>query len=988
MSEEFRSQANCRLKINTALDGKERWGGDPLLLIAVAGEEWMSKPFEYTVTLWREIQPDEPGKPKGYVMPQDMINTKVMFGVRIEEWHEVTHTEGDPPEDKTETVLKGYSYAYRCGVFEKFNYEGFIGGRFMQYSATIVPVFKMMQYETCFRVFENKTVADILQDFKKREANLMQIDLTRLAKVKYPRMEYCVQFNESSYNFLSRLMRRFGISFYFEHDPKTMLNTMVLCPTDAGVSYGDCRINDPFPNSDGMPKVTDIDVSRIEYVKSEDDKEWLLGIRGFRANYIPTIRRYRGGDFNPLTPMSHYGGFADILPSRDLVDPERRSVTKRGARTPPSDDDRFHTESFPDPANANDEAGNRAKAEMAHNEAGVIVYGGSTRNPAFFPGQVFHLVDVPDDLRPKDKDGQDPDVFEKHPAVSPSEAGGHYVITYNKIAALEDAHRASLKHWYDIFATFWHNLIGDSNPEDVAANFTGQGLNNFLQNDLPLRIHPVRDDKGNINFPDFTSYFLGGGLAGATAAVPALVKAIASQLKSPSNTFSNSFSAVRLDAPAPPRSLMLPLAEKVPVAYGPHLATVIGDRGSLRVPGNDVYADLIGRVRVRFPWQWMGEPPETAKWESDDNTCWVRVSQGWAGRMAGWQFIPRVGEEVIVEFIAGDPDRPIITGRVFNADRGASNLPFTTNRVVDKDSGQVNEPTIHTLSDLRKPDPRHWPYSGIRTDSIPTRGGNPDKPTRLPMRFHMLRFDDTRDKEQLLLRSQGRLDLTALNSYYETVEGNRHVKVVPAKQGSTYGEEEAAKTSRKVGGSSFTSVAGEYDLHVGDALYEQVEKNYELTVKADTLLDVKGKLTAVVGDTVSINAASIVLDATKKITLKVGGSSIVITNGNIYIWGPPPTQIDTANGGPDPAASATLQDVAGAATADPGDPLNWRELYPSGHGGGRRGHHVAQAQDAIPVSKEQAELDRDQEISRENLERKLQMSIDPSAQLLQSVGPD
>lgn len=76
----------------------------------------------------------------------------------------------------------------------------------------------------------------------------MQIDLTRLASAKYPRMEYCVQFNESTYNFLARLMRRFGISYYFEHDPKTVTNTMVLCPTDAGTRYTDCRIDDPFPN--------------------------------------------------------------------------------------------------------------------------------------------------------------------------------------------------------------------------------------------------------------------------------------------------------------------------------------------------------------------------------------------------------------------------------------------------------------------------------------------------------------------------------------------------------------------------------------------------------------------------------------------------------------------------------------------------------------------------------------------------------------------
>ncbi len=838
-------------------------------------------------------------------------------------------------------------------------------------------------------MFENVDVIDILTDFKNCASDFMPIDLARLDSVEYPKMEYCTQFNESGYNFLVRLMRRFGISYYFEHDPTTMTNRMVLCPKEAGLNFPDCHINDPFPNADHMPKVTGVDVSRIELAKKSDDKEWLLGIKDFRANYIPTVRRFRGGDFNPLRPTDAYRGYADIDPSRDLIEPAARWITKPRPGPPPSDTDRFRTESFPEPADANDDMTQRARAEMAHNEAGVIVYGGTTRNPAFFPGQVFHVVAaIPDDIAPQDDDGQTPDIFEKKSEGAISVTGGNYVLTYNKIAAMEDLYKASLKHWYDVFGAFWHNLVGDSNPEDVMANFTSQGLNNYFQNDLPLRIHPVRDDKGQINFPDFPSYFLGGGLAGLTAAVPALVKAVATQFKTPVNTFSNSFAAIRLDAPTPPRSLLLPVADKIPLAYGPHLATVIGDLGGQRAPGNDIYADLLGRVRVRFPWQWMGEPPDSARWNTDDTTCWVRVSQGWAGQMAGWQFIPRVGEEVVVEFIAGNPDRPIITGRVYNADRGASNLPFTTNRVIDQKTGAITESPIDALSDLKKPDPRQWPYSGIKTDSMPTRGKGlkPDKPIRLPVRFHMLRFDDTRDKEQLLLRSQGRLDLTALNSYYETVEGNRHVKVVPAKHGSTYGDTAASAASKRVGGSSFTTVAGEYDLHVGDALYAQVQKNYELTVKADTLLDLNGKLTAVVGDTVSINASSIVLDATKKITLSVGGSSIVITNGNIYIWGPPPTQIDTATGGPDPAASAELQDVADAGTADPGDPLNWLELHKPHGGGGRRGHHKAEARDAIPVSKQQADLDRDLEISRENLERKRQMSIDPGAELLQSIG--
>lgn len=155
MSGEFRSQADCRLRINTALDGKEcQWDDDPVLLVAVTGEEWVSRPFEYTVMLWREVHLNEPGRPKGYILPQDRINTKVKFGIRIQEWHEVTHTEGDPPEDKTETVLKGYSYTYTCGVFEKFNYEGTVGGRFLQYTATIIP-------------FQDDAVRDLLPDIRK-----------------------------------------------------------------------------------------------------------------------------------------------------------------------------------------------------------------------------------------------------------------------------------------------------------------------------------------------------------------------------------------------------------------------------------------------------------------------------------------------------------------------------------------------------------------------------------------------------------------------------------------------------------------------------------------------------------------------------------------------------------------------------------------------------------------------------------------------------
>lgn len=207
-------------------------------------------------------------------------------------------------------------------------------------------------------------------------------------------------------------------------------------------------------------------------------------------------------------------------------------------------------------------------------------------------------------------------------------------------------------------------------------------------------------------------------------------------------------------------------------------------------------------------------------------------------------------------------------------------------------------------------------------------------------RFHLLRFDDTKNSEQLLLRSQGRFDVTALCSRYETTNGNRHVKVKPAKD----------KNGNNIGGSSFTTIGGECDVHIGGARYEQVQKNYELTVKADTLLDLEGKLSAVVMDAASLAADSIVLQATTKITLKVGGSSIVLTPCAIYLNGPV-LHHNAGDGGADSAASVTLQNVADAVTADDGTDNTTRPTDCSGQGGGKgggsRGVHTASPQDPL-----------------------------------------
>src|SRR4029077_9218468 len=112
------------------------------------------------------------------------------------------------------------------------------------------------------------------------------------------------------------------------------------------------------------------------------------------------------------------------------------------------------------------------------------------------------------------------------------------------------------------------------------------------------------------------------------------------------------------------RRAPLPTDWTKPVAHGPHLAVVIGLDGTNTKKG-ELHADPLGRIRVRFPWDRGPKENPGDQFKRGDNACWVRVSDGWAGRRFGIQFLPRIGHEVIVDFLDGDPDRPIVTGRVY-----------------------------------------------------------------------------------------------------------------------------------------------------------------------------------------------------------------------------------------------------------------------------------------------------------------------------------
>ena len=154
--------------------------------------------------------------------------------------------------------------------------------------------------------------------------------------------------------------------------------------------------------------------------------------------------------------------------------------------------------------------------------------------------------------------------------------------------------------------------------------------------------------------------------------------------------------AVLTDAPYRP-----PRVTPKPQIHGVQTATVVGP------PGTEIHPDEFGRVRVQFPWDREGK-------RNDDSSCWMRVSQGWAGTGYGMFMIPRVGQEVLVGFVTGDPDQPIVVGRVFNA---AERVPYTL--------------------------PEHKTRSTWKSDSSPGSGG-----------FNEIMFEDAAGSELVYMQAQ------------------------------------------------------------------------------------------------------------------------------------------------------------------------------------------------------------------------------------------
>lgn len=234
-----------------------------------------------------------------------------------------------------------------------------------------------------------------------------------------------------------------------------------------------------------------------------------------------------------------------------------------------------------------------------------------------------------------------------------------------------------------------------------------------------------------------------------------------------------------------------------PRMTGPQTAIVVGK------DGEEIWTDKYGRIKVKFHWDQSDSNNETA-------SCWIRVAQSWAGKNWGTLYIPRIGQEVIIDFIDGDPDKPIVIGCVYNG----SNMP------------------PYTL-------PSEALQSGIKTMS--SKGGNG---------FNELMFNDSKGKEQIFMHAERNRDVRIKNDDFEFVGHDHHQMV---------------KNDR------FTAIDNNDHLLIGNDAIQQVKGDLHRTVDGDLNQKTVGSESYTInGDRKTKIASSENVKATMDINLDAG----------------------------------------------------------------------------------------------------------------------
>jgi type VI secretion system secreted protein VgrG len=313
-------------------------------------------------------------------------------------------------------------------------------------------------------------------------------------------------------------------------------------------------------------------------------------------------------------------------------------------------------------------------------------------------------------------------------------------------------------------------------------------------------------------------------------------------------TYSNSFSCLSSSVPLRPA-----FTTRKPVIQGLQTAVVTGPKGE------EIHVDKYGRIKVQFHWDRQGKKDEKS-------SCWTRVAQTIAGKQWGATYWPRIGQEVIVEFVEGDPDRPLVTGCVYNAEQMP---PYAL--------------------------PANKTQTGMKSHSSLGGGG-----------FNEIRLEDKKDSEEIFIHAQKDENIQVLNDKSESV-GHDETIQIGANRTETVGANEtlgvAKNRSRSVGENEIVTVGLTRTHTVGVNEAITVGAAQEVTVGAARVLTVGANQTTTIGGNHSVSVGKeethgvakdakwtvgkkLLIDAGDEITIQTGSAKIQMKkNGDILIEG-------------------------------------------------------------------------------------------------------
>jgi type VI secretion system secreted protein VgrG len=274
-----------------------------------------------------------------------------------------------------------------------------------------------------------------------------------------------------------------------------------------------------------------------------------------------------------------------------------------------------------------------------------------------------------------------------------------------------------------------------------------------------------------------------------------------------------------------------------PVVRGPETGVVVGPKGE------EVFVDEYGRIKVQFHWDRQGK-------HDQNSSGWIRVAQPWAGKQWGTLFIPRVGDEVLVEFLHGELSRPVVIGSLYNGD---DKPPY--------------------------PLPAGQTMTTIKSNSTKGGGGSNE-----------LRFEDKKGSEEIYLHGQRDWRTVVEHDHYETIGNNKTVEV-GGNRTETVGKAQTltigAGYQVTIGAAMNERVGSDKQANVGGNLSEAVGKDFRLNIGVDGRLTIGRNFSLAAGNGIIVEAQkAVTISAADELTLKCGQSSIVLKkNGDISITG-------------------------------------------------------------------------------------------------------